>query len=81
MRLPLQATVHTDRFDDTNVEAHVEAYDRDRNAHRPLTAQRDVAEYGEDPDYGWSEDKARQYSKPERETFGAYIRKRGFKLG
>ncbi len=80
MRLPLDATVHTDRFDESNIREHVDGYDRARNAHRPITAQRDVERFGEDPDYGWSEDKARQYAKPERETFGAFVRKRGFDL-
>ena len=30
--------------------------------------------------YGWSEDKARQYSVPERADFGAFVRAKGFKL-
>ena len=30
--------------------------------------------------YGWSEDKARQYSVPERADFGAFVRRKGFKL-
>ena len=30
--------------------------------------------------YGWSEDKARQYSVPERADFGTYIREKGFSL-
>ena len=32
------------------------------------------------PSYGWSEDKARQYSVPERADFGAFVRRKGFKL-
>jgi len=31
-------------------------------------------------EYGWSEDKARQYSKPERADFGAFVRAKGFRL-
>ncbi len=80
MRLPLEATIHKDRFNDDDVREHIEGYDRARNQHRAITAQRNVREYGEDPDYGWSEDKARQYSKPERERFGTFIRKKGFCL-
>ena len=80
MRLPLSTTLHKDRFDDSNVRGEIEAYDETRNAHRPLTAQRDVAAFGEVEPYGWSEDKARQYAKPEREQFGTFIRKKGFKL-
>ena len=30
--------------------------------------------------YGWSEDKARQYSVPERHNFGPFIRGHGFGL-
>lgn len=80
MRLPLDATVHVDKFTDDDVREHIEGYDRARNAHRPITAQRDIDRYGEDPAYGWSEDKARQYAKPERETFGDFVRNKGFKL-
>lgn len=80
MRLPLGATLHKDRFNDTNVRAHIETYDEQRNAHRPITAQRDVTIYGEAKTYGWSEDKARQYAKPEREQFGAFIKGKGFIL-
>ena len=42
--------------------------------------QRFVEKFGEDPDYGWSEDKARQYSVPERADFGAFVRASDFKL-
>ncbi len=80
MRLPMSATLHRDRFDDSDVQSHIERYDSDRNSHRPLGAQRDVDTYGEMTDYGWSEDKARQYTKPERAGFGAFIKNKGFKL-
>ena len=30
--------------------------------------------------YGWSEDKARQYSEPLRAAFGRYVRAKGFRL-
>jgi hypothetical protein len=39
-----------------------------------------VRDLGVAPFYGWSEDKARQYSVPERADFGAYVRGRGFRL-
>ena len=42
--------------------------------------ERRVDQFGETPEYGWSEDKARQYSVPERADFGAFVRKKGFKL-
>ena len=76
-RLPLAATVHTDRFDDARIRELVEGYDKRRR----YRSQRHEAEYGRSPEYGWSEDKARQYSKPERTDFGAFVRKKGFNLG
>ncbi len=47
-------------------------------SHQELFAYR----YGAAPaaPYTWSEDKARQYSKPERANFGAFIRAKGFRL-
>jgi nitroreductase/FMN reductase [NAD(P)H] len=75
-RLPLAATVHTDRFDDRDVRRLVESYDKRRR----YRTQRDPERFGTAAEYGWSEDKARQYAKPERADFGAYVRRRGFRL-
>jgi nitroreductase/FMN reductase [NAD(P)H] len=75
-RLPLAATLHTDRFDDRRLGDLVATYDKTRR----YRTQRHEAEYGKDPNYGWSEDKARQYSKPERADFGEFVRRKGFKL-
>jgi len=82
MRLPPSLTVHTDRYDDSKLPALLEDYDRRREARFATT--RDKQRYPElwgytDP-YGWSEDKARQYSVPERHNFGPFIRKHGFAL-
>lgn len=79
-RLPLSATVHRDRFDDSNIEADVDGYDRRRHGIFPYRRQRDVARFGEQEFYGWSEDKARQYSRPERQDFGEFVRRKGFNL-
>ena len=79
-RLPLAATLHADRFDDSRVREMVEGYDRRRNAIYTYARQRFVEEYGTQAEYGWSEDKARQYSKPERADFGAFVRRKGFNL-
>ena len=79
-RLPLAATLHTDRFYDSKVRDLVEGYDRRRNAIFPYARQRFVEDYGTQKQYGWSEDKARQYSKPERADFGAFVRRKGFNL-
>jgi nitroreductase/FMN reductase [NAD(P)H] len=79
-RLGLETTVHTDRFDESNVSASIDAYDRRRLARQQYKNQRDVARFGTAELYGWSEDKARQYAKPERADFGAFIRGKKFNL-
>ncbi len=79
-RLPLAATVHVDRHDDGALDAHVAAYDRWRGERRPFARQRDPERFGTVDDYGWSEDKARQYAVPQRPGFGAFVRAKGFRL-
>ncbi|MGZ9038763.1 MAG: nitroreductase family protein [Burkholderiales bacterium] len=79
-RLPLEVTVHTDRFDDSRVREHVEVYDRRRDRLLPYRNPRKVERYGKPEVYGWSDDKARQYSTPERADFGAFIREKKFDL-
>jgi nitroreductase len=82
MRLPPAVTVHTDRYDDRDLPAELDAYDRRREARHatPRENQRYVDRYGYTEPYGWSEDKARQYSVPERHNFGPFIRNHGFDL-
>ena len=46
----------------------------------PPEKQRMREQHGTCAQYGWSEDKARQYSVPERHSFGPYIRAQGFAL-
>jgi nitroreductase len=79
-RLPLEVTVHVDRFDETGLRERIERYDRRREALQPYVRQRYPELYGELEQYGWSEDKARQYSRPERADFGAFIRAKRFRL-
>jgi nitroreductase len=79
-RLGLDVTIHRDRYDESGLRDKVEAYDKRREAVQPYRTQRYTDKFGESADYGWSEDKARQYSVPERADFGAFIRARGFKL-
>lgn len=79
-RLPLDLSVHTDRYDDSGFAEKIDAYDRRRDAILPYTEQQEVEVSGTAGFYGWSEDKARQYSVPMREDFGAYIRAQGFDL-
>ena len=79
-RLQLDVTVHTDRFDESGVAGKIDAYDRRRYARQQYKKQRDVARFGTAELYGWSEDKARQYAKPERADFGSFIRGKRFNL-
>lgn len=79
-RLPLNVTVHTDRFDESELERSIDDYDRRRHGQQPYAGQRDVDRFGRVEFYGWSEDKARQYAHPQREQFGRYVRAQGFNL-
>jgi nitroreductase len=79
-RLPLAATVHIDRFDDTSLQAHVLDTDERRHIQKPFDRQRLASTLGEIVNYSWSEDITRQYSQPERQGFGDYVRSKGFKL-
>jgi nitroreductase/FMN reductase [NAD(P)H] len=78
-RLTLSSTLHEGRYDEGDLAARIDAYDRRRAAIHPYRP-RDPARWGEAAFYGWSEDKARQYGVPQRADFGAFVRKKGFKL-
>jgi nitroreductase len=80
MRLPLDATVHRDRYDDNAVTV-VKAYDRRRDArHSIKDRQKSPEVFGTAEFYGWSEDKARQAMSAEGGSFAAWLRERGFDL-
>ncbi len=78
-RLPLRATLHLDRFNETTT-ADIAAYDAERAAVQPYANQRRTDLYGTSDSYTWSMDKARQYSLPERKGFAQFIRSKGFRL-
>jgi nitroreductase/FMN reductase [NAD(P)H] len=80
VRMPLEATLHVDTFDDSTIKELVDAYDDRRYAIHHATNQRQVERFGEAAKYTWSEDKARQYANPERAGFGAFIKSKGFQL-
>jgi nitroreductase len=82
LRLPLAVTIHSDRYDDARLGAAVDAYDAARNARYaiPREQQRSPEVFGHAAFYGWSEDKARQATMPEGQSFPAYLRARGFNL-
>ncbi len=80
MRLPLCLTVHEDQYSDDTTPEAIDAYDVRRHAVQPFAQQRLTEKLGTIDRYGWSEDKARQYSVPERQGFGDFIRSKGFNL-
>ena len=69
-----------DRHREQGLREAVEAYDRWRDERQPYVRQRAESRLGRAAFYGWSEDKARQYSVPDRADFGAFVRARGFRL-
>ena len=79
-RLPLAVTLHTDRYDESQLEAQLARYDARRNDVQPYARQRDPKRFGQAERYGWSTDKARQYAVMERAGFGAFVRGQGFRL-
>ena len=79
-RLPLATTVHEECFDEGDLAGQIDAYDRRRAVTRPYRNQRAVERFGRAEFYGWSEDKARQYSGSQRADFGAFVRSQGFHL-
>ena len=80
MRLPVRVTCHVDTYQEDDLQGAVADYDVRRAAEQPYAQQRFEATFGTPETYGWSEDKARQYSQPERADFGAYLKAQGFKL-
>ena len=81
MRLPLEATMHIDRYDDDGLADAVDGYDRRRDArHSIKDRQREPSRFGVAEFYGWSEDKARQAADPEGAGFATWLKARGFAL-
>lgn len=82
LRLPPSVTVHTDRYDDRDLIAEIDGYDRRRDARFSIPAekQRMTDTYGLTDFYGWSEDKARQYAVPQREQLAEFLKSKGFRL-
>ena len=82
MRLPLDVTLHVDRYNDSRLDEAVAAYDLRRDARYsiPRSQQRLPEIFGHASLYGWSEDKARQASRPEGQDFPIYLRARGFTI-
>jgi len=82
MRLPPEASVHVDRYDDSRLAEAVDSYDRRRDARHSLKdRQRDPARFGTAEFYGWSEDKVRQAMTAEGSGFATWLKAHGFTLG
>lgn len=81
MRLPPKVNVHTDRYDDWDLAEELQGYDKRRDARFaiPADSHKMTDVYGPAPFYGWSEDKARQVSTPERDKLGRFVRAQGIR--
>ena len=79
-RLPLSATVHLDRYAEDDLDRALDEYDRRHAKPGAEARQRDVEAFGHAETYAWSDDKTRQYARPEREGFGRHVRAKGFDL-
>ena len=79
-RLGLDLTIHYDRYDDGDLPRRVAVSDQRRAERMPYRRQRDPDRWGMVNDYGWSEDKARQYATAQRADFGDFVRAKSFKL-
>jgi len=81
-RLPQSVVVHRDRYDDSDLEAEIDAYDQTRHAAFPIPDERQSKQdlYGIAAFYGWSEHISRQLSVPERPEFRAFLKSHGFDL-
>lgn len=80
LRLPLNVTLHKDTYQEHDLKQRIDSYDSRRDEVQPIARQRYTSEYGKLKNYGWSEDRVRQYSKPERADFGRYIKAKKFRL-
>jgi nitroreductase len=81
MRLPLEATVHVDRYDESGLAEAVDLYDRRRDARHSIgDRQRAPERFGTAAFYGWSEDKARQAMTPDGVGFARWLKAHGFTL-
>jgi nitroreductase len=79
MRLPFEATVHIDHYDDSGLAEAVDDYDRRRDARHSIgDRQRAPERFGTASFYGWSEDKARHAKALEGAGFATWLKAHGF---
>jgi nitroreductase/FMN reductase [NAD(P)H] len=76
-RLPQEVVIHSERYDDSGLEAALPAYDALRRPARPRYPEI----HGPKPEgCVWSENSARQLSVPERFGLSVWLRQRGIDL-
>ena len=81
-RLPMEAVVHRETYDDGALEELVDAYDDRRHESNPVAPenQRHADKYGVSARCTWSENVARQLSVAERPGFRDFLLSNGFDL-
>lgn len=82
-RLPMEAVIHREKYDDSDLESLVDAYDARRLESNPIApdGQRHADKYGVSENCTWSENVARQLSVAERPCFKDFLLSNGFELG
>ena len=82
LRLPPEASVHTNLYDDAGLEAEIDGYDRRRDARYSIPAEKYkyTEEFGTPDFYGWSADKARQMAVNDGQTMRTYLAAKGFTM-
>ena len=81
-RLPIDAVIHREKYDDSNLDNLIDAYDDRRHVSNPIGPdnQRHADKYGVSDRCTWSENVARQLSVAERPGFRDFLLKNGFEL-
>lgn len=82
-RLPMEAVIHREKYDDSDLVSLVDAYDARRLESNPIApdGQRHADKYGVSENCTWSENVARQLSVAERPGFKDFLLSNGFELG
>ena len=81
-RLPMEAVIHRETYDDSGLDELVDAYDERRHLSNPIApdSQRHSDKYGVSERCTWSENVARQLSVAERAGFRDFLLSNGFDL-
>ena len=74
-RLPLEATLHQDRFDPSRTDALIDTFDA-----RYVAVQSSRRPAGSPAAQTWSDEKAKQYASPQRDDWGRFVRRQKFDL-